>query len=1188
MDKEGALVLRYGDLVVEDGAGEDVPAELVCLEGRLQIRIDDRSASYPLLVDPLVTLPSWQQEGNQANCQFGFSVATAGDVNGDGYSDVLIGAPAYDNPGESPGRAFLYVGGAGGPALNVSWSARLGALGGLGEFGESVAAAGDLNGDGYGDIIIGAPEFSDDSHTSEGHAYVWHGGPPGGDNGVSGLGPNGTAANADWEADADRAQAILGRSVAAAGDVNGDGYDDVVIGSPGYNDGQADEGWAFVWFGGAGGLGADGTPANADWSAQSDAAAAAFGWSVSGAGDVNADGYDDVLIGSPGLDYAFVWLGAGSGLGANGTPFNADWSANGGQGSFGKSVATAGDVNGDGYSDVIVGAPTYTNGSAGEGAAFLWLGSSADLGANGNPVNADWSREGNQANAEFGWAVATAGDVNGDGFADVLVGAHLYDNGQNNEGRVYAYAGSGGGLLTASFWTAEGNVAGSNFGQSVATAGDVNGDGYSDALVGAWLYTGNNGVEGAAYAYFGSAGVPELTAAWVYQGDQSGARYGYSVASAGDVNGDGYGDVIVGAPNYNGGSSSEGKVFVYAGQPTGPTVTPIWTAESNQANAVFGISVASAGDVNGDGYGDVIVGASQYDQDGLGDEGWTFVWLGSASGLGSSGTPGNADWSARGNQAAARFGMSVAGAGDVNGDGYGDVIVGAPTYANGQVQEGRAYVFHGSASGLHSAPDWIEERDQATENFGTSVATAGDVNGDGYSDVIVGAPLYDGSHVDEGRAWVYLGSSSGVSASAVWFADLDQTGAGLGQSVATAGDVNGDGYSDVIVGAFRYDNPEADEGRAYVYYGNAGGLEDTPAWTAESDDAGADFGWVVAGAGDVNNDGFGDVIVGAPLYDGAVANSGKAFLWLGSGTGLGANGTPGNADWSDDGSQGGAQGANFGISVASAGDVNGDGFGDLMAGAFLYTDPSNEEGAAFYFYGNGGNCMDRAARQARSDDLAPVSLLGFSDSETSFRLKARGRTVSGRGRVRLEWEVKPLAAPFDGTALGRSPSPFDTGTPGTQGSVVAMNDVVAGLTTDTVYKWRVRVATDSPLFPHGPWLSLAYNGRTETDIRTTSRVSGVSSPAACAPSRLRCRNNPFSGGVEIFFTLPAAGRVRLEIVDVAGRRVSTLLGGTESGGEHSVMWAGDREDGTAVSAGVYFVRLTAGASQRVEKIVKLE
>ena len=206
-------------------------------------------------------------------------------------------------------------------------------------------------------------------------------------------------------------------------------------------------------------------------------------------------------------------------------------------------------------------------------------------------------------------------------------------------------------------------------------------------------------------------------------------------------------------------------------------------------------------------------------------------------------------------------------AGDVNGDGYADVIVGAHWFDNGQTDEGRAYVYHGSAAGLGAAPNWTAESNQANARFGWSVGTAGDVNGDGYADVIIGASLYYNGETDEGRAYVYRGSAAGLSTTANWRAESNQANAEFGHSVGTAGDVNGDGYADVIVGAPYYDNGQVDEGRAFVYHGSAAGLSAAPSWTVESNQTGAYFGHSVGTAGDVNGDGYADVIIGAYLYD---------------------------------------------------------------------------------------------------------------------------------------------------------------------------------------------------------------------------------------------------------------------------------------------------------------------------------
>jgi hypothetical protein len=253
----------------------------------------------------------------------------------------------------------------------------------------------------------------------------------------------------------------------------------------------------------------------------------------------------------------------------------------------------------------------------------------------------------------------------------------------------------------------------------------------------------------------------------------------------------------------------------------------------------------------------------------------------------------------------------VATAGDVNGDGYSDVIVGAYWYDNGQTDEGRAFVYYGSASGLSDAPDWTAESDQASAYFGRSVGTAGDVNGDGYSDVIVGAFTYDNAQANEGRAFLYNGSAAGLSRTPDWTAEPDQASAHFAISVETAGDVNGDGYADAIAGAYVYDNGQTSEGRAFLYNGSADGPSRTPDWTAEGDRAGAWFGNSVGTAGDVNGDGYADAIVGAPEYE----NGGRAFVYHGSATGLSAT-----HDWTSASDQAAAR---FGVSVGTAGDVNG-------------------------------------------------------------------------------------------------------------------------------------------------------------------------------------------------------------------------------------------------------------------------
>jgi len=422
-------------------------------------------------------------------------------------------------------------------------------------------------------------------------------------------------------------------------------------------------------------------------------------------------------------------------------------------------------------------------------------------------------------------------------------------------------ASSQAGAAQAAFdWYFQGDDNGDEVGYSVNMAGDVDGDGIDDVIVGARRDTLDVDREGAVYVFHGTYGGPGDLPEWTATSGMSGSLFGGAVGTAGDVDGDGFDDVIVGASDYNDGVTKTGAAFVYHGSSGGLSPAPGWSYLSHQQRSDLGYSVGTAGDVNGDGYDDVIVGARWYSVTQT-NEGAVFVFYGSASGLSI-----DPDWMAAGGQPGAGLGTSVGTAGDVNGDGYDDVIVGAPQYDGDQAGVGAVFVFHGSEDGLGAMPGWQKVGDQPDADFGASVGTAGDVNGDGYADVIVGAPDYNNGQVYEGAAWVFLGSGSGLSPYHRWFADGDQSEAAFGISVGTAGDVNGDSYDDVVVGAYRYTGDQRNEGAVFLYLGRAAGLHSPVAWMAEGDKADASLGRSVALAGEINADGYADLIAGAPTY----------------------------------------------------------------------------------------------------------------------------------------------------------------------------------------------------------------------------------------------------------------------------------------------------------------------------------
>jgi hypothetical protein len=408
-------------------------------------------------------------------------------------------------------------------------------------------------------------------------------------------------------------------------------------------------------------------------------------------------------------------------------------------------------------------------------------------------------------------------DFNGDGYSDLIVGADRHSSYQGRAYIFYYYAGAP--MNNTANVSMSGEATGDHFGQSVASAGDVNGDGYADAIVGAYGYDGSRG---RAYVFYGGA-VMNGSADVIVTGALPGDQLGVSVASAGDVNGDGYADAIVGANGYN---SYQGRAYIYYGgaaMDNNADVTVTGEATSNH----FGYRLSSAGDVNGDGYADAIVGAFNYN----GGWGRAYLYYGGAN------MNEIADVTITGGAGAA-LGVSVASAGDVNGDGYADAIVGAHGHGSSM---GKAYIYHGGAS-MNQIADVTMTGEAADDHFGVSVASAGDLNGDGYADAIVGAHSHDAEY---GKAYIYFGGSSMNE-----IADLTQKGAApnnyFGVSVASAGDVNRDGYADAVVGAHTFNNSV---GRAYVFYGG-GSMDNIVDSYVTGEAALTNFGISVASAGE--------------------------------------------------------------------------------------------------------------------------------------------------------------------------------------------------------------------------------------------------------------------------------------------------------------------------------------------------
>lgn len=479
-------------------------------------------------------------DGEASSVWAGWSVDTAGDVDGDGIDDFIIGAPENTALGRfGSGRAYVVFGAASPSTIQlIDIAAGSGGFAIDGEAagdeaGDSVSGAGDVNGDGFSDVLVASP-YAEPNGTRSGRCYVVFG-----KQSTDAVDlTNVTSGAGGFAIDGEAAHDLIGRSVSEAGDVNGDGLADIIIGSSGADPNGSYSGRSYVVFGktdttlvqlatvaaGVGGFVING-----------EGTSHFSGGSVSGAGDVNGDGLDDLLVGARGVDSVGL---------NNGRSYVV----------FGKTTTTSVDL------------------------------SSVTAGVGGFAIH------GQSSGDESGISVSGAGDMNGDGLADVVVGARQATaNGQSSAGKNYVVFGKSS-TVSVSLTSISSGIGGfvinginylERTGDFVSNAGDVNGDGIQDLIIGGYSASPNGIASGRAYVVFGKPNTDAInlstveagTDGFVLNGEAASDSAGKAVATAGDINVDGISDVLVGAFGVPAGDR-KGRTYIIYSPESPPTVAP--------------------------------------------------------------------------------------------------------------------------------------------------------------------------------------------------------------------------------------------------------------------------------------------------------------------------------------------------------------------------------------------------------------------------------------------------------------------------------------------------------------------------------------------------------------------------------------------------------------------------------------
>ncbi|MFN6538962.1 MAG: VCBS domain-containing protein [Nostoc sp. EkiNYC01] len=581
---------------------------------------------------------------------------------------------------------------------------------------------------------------------------------------------------------------------------------------------------------------------------------------------------------------------------------------------------------------------------------------------------------------------------------------------------------------------------------------------------------------------------------------------GISVSSAGDINGDGFDDLLIGAKRADPNGSDSGQSYVVFGKSTGfSTALNLSTLNGSNgfkingiaAGDQLGVSVSSAGDVNGDGFDDLIIGASFADPNGL-SSGQSYVVFGKSTGFSStldlSTLNGSNGFKINGIAAGDLSGTFVSSAGDVNGDGFDDVIIGAMFADPNGDNSGQSYVVFGKSTGFSTNLDLSTLNGSngfkingilAGDNLGNSVRSAGDINNDGFDDLLIGARRADPNGSDSGQSYVVFGSSGGFSPTLNLSTLNGSNGFAIngialgdysGNSVSSAGDINGDGFDDLIIGASSADPNGFQSGQSYVVFGkntgfsatlNLSTLNGSNGFAINGIAAYDSSGISVSSAGDVNGDGFDDLIIGATFADPNGSSSGQSYVVFGKSTGFSATLNLSTLNGSNGFVINGIAVEDFsGNSVSSAGDVNNDGFDDLIIGAFGADPNGSSSGQSYVVFGNGAPVLDLNGLGSNSVGInfsatftgTPVSIV-----DNDFILTDNNATLAG-ATITITNLLNGTAESLSATAIANITATYN-----------ATTGILTLSGTDTIANYRQVFA------------SLTYNN-TAGSPNTTNRI----------------------------------------------------------------------------------------------------